>query len=81
MLFLRQYISLQTSRCSEILFSLPLFEELTDETVDKDECAGVLTLQAFESLYHMWLIWNTKTKDSCSIMQVLQNTTLSDTHT
>lgn len=64
-----------------ILFPLHLFEELTDETIDKDECAGVLTLQAFESLYHMWLIWNTKTNDSCSIMQVLQNTTLSDVHT
>lgn len=64
-----------------ILFPLPLFEELTGETVDKDECAGVLTRQAFEALYHMWLIWNTKTKDHCSIKQVLQNTKLSGTHT
>lgn len=64
-----------------ILFPLPLFEKLTGETVEKDECAGVLTLHAFESLYHMWLIWNTEAKNHCSIMQILQNTKLSDMHT
>ena len=54
-----------------ILFPCSLYEELTGESIDKNECAGVLTCQAFESLYHLWLIWNTPTKDQCSIIQVM----------
>lgn len=63
-----------------ILFSISQFEELTGEAVDKDECAGVLTKQAFESLYNKWLLWNAIRKDQCSILQAMQNTKKSDMH-
>ena len=63
-----------------ILFSCSQFEELTGETIVKDECAGAISHQAFDSLYYLWLIWNMKTKDHCSIVQILQDTKTSGVH-
>lgn len=56
-----------------ILFPVPLFRELTGEVVDKEACIGILNRQAFESLYHKWLVWHTESGQQCSILQVLQN--------
>lgn len=56
-----------------ILFSVSQFERLTGETVEMGECAGTLSREAFECLYHMWLLWNTDTGTRCSIQQILQN--------
>lgn len=41
-----------------ILFPIHKFHELTGEYPQKDEMCGVMSRQAFESLYRGWLLWN-----------------------
>lgn len=55
-----------------LLVSVPSFERISNEKIDKIECASVITKEAFESLFNRWLVWNiTNTKD-CSIMQLVR---------
>lgn len=56
-----------------ILISISLFERLTGEIIDKTECIGKLRYEAFENLYHTWLVWHTDTEQPCSILRLLQD--------
>ncbi len=53
------------------LIPVNLFERLTGECVVQDECAVVIQRDAFENLYHHWLLWNTESAKECSILQLL----------
>lgn len=54
------------------------FEKITGDKVDKFECAAIVTKEAFDSLFHQWLIWNVTKPKECSILQLLPKT---DNHT
>lgn len=53
------------------ILSVPYFEEITGDKVDKFECAAIITKEAFESLFHRWLSWNVTKPKECSILQIL----------
>lgn len=55
-----------------ILFDVQRFEALTGETVDKQECVGIISKVMFDSLFDRWLLWNVDDPQSCAIRQ-LQN--------
>lgn len=61
-----------------LLLSVPHFEKMTGDKVDKFECAAIITKEAFESLYYRWLSWNVTKPKECSILQILPET---DEHT
>ena len=55
-----------------LLMSVQEFERVSNEKIDKSECAAVISREAFESLFNRWLVWNiTSTKD-CSIVQLVR---------
>lgn len=56
-----------------MLYPVSVFEEKSKEIIDKNECSGVLSKQAFDSIYNRWLIWNVADKSKCSILQVIAN--------
>lgn len=56
-----------------LLYPVSVFEEKTREVIDKNECAGIISLQSFETIYNRWLIWNVADKEKCSIPQVIAN--------
>lgn len=61
-----------------VIFSVRWFEEATGESVDKTECAAVISREAFESLYDRWMIWNISNPKKCSILLFLSD---ADSHT
>lgn len=61
-----------------LLLTVPHFEEMTGDKVDKFECAAIITKKVFESLYDRWLSWNVTEPKECSILQILPET---DEHT
>ncbi len=56
-----------------ILVELSQFQHITGETVYQDECAGILSQQAFESAYAQWLLWEIDDPTQCSLLQLLDN--------
>ncbi len=48
-----------------------VFEKMTGDKVDKFECAAIIAKEAFEKLFHSWLVWNVTDPNTCSILQVI----------
>lgn len=66
------YLLTTDTNGTPLLISVQEFERSSNEKIDKEECAAVITREAFESLFNRWLVWNiTNTKD-CSIMQLVR---------
>ena len=57
-----------------LILSVPYFEAITGDKVDKFECAAIITKEAFESLFHRGLSWNVTKPKECSILQILPET-------
>ena len=59
------------SRCKgkPVLFPISRLQELTNEEILKDECAGILSRQAFCQLYSKLLLWETDASEPCGIRQ------------
>ncbi|MDD4509337.1 MAG: hypothetical protein PHY23_00230 [Oscillospiraceae bacterium] len=53
-----------------MLIDVKQFETLTGEQICVDECIGVLTRQAFESLYANWLQWEIVDPGGCAFWQL-----------
>ena len=54
-----------------LLLPILLFEKMTGDKVDKFECAAIIAKEAFEKLFHSWLVWNVTDPNTCSILQVI----------
>ncbi len=54
-----------------LILSVPYFEAITGDKVDKFECAAIITKEAFESLFYRWMSWNITKPKECSILQIL----------
>ena len=60
-----------------VICSLPMprelrfFEKMTGDKVDKFECAAIIAKEAFEKLFHSWLVWNVTDPNTCSILQAI----------
>lgn len=54
-----------------ILVEAEKFSAWTGDTVRWEECIGILSCQAFVSLYYEWGLWNLKSDNECSIVQLL----------
>jgi hypothetical protein len=54
-----------------ILVELSQFQRITGERVCQDECAGILSRQAFESAYAQWLLWEVSDPTRCNLLQLL----------
>lgn len=44
---------------------------MTGDKVDKFECAAIIAKEAFEKLFHSWLVWNVTDPNTCSILQAI----------
>ncbi len=55
-----------------VVISVNLFQAMSGATVDKQECAGVITKDTFLSLFHRWLLWNISDSQTCPIPQLLR---------
>lgn len=58
--------------CRPILLPLADAQNLMGHTLDRTECAGILSSHTFLQLYHRWLMLNTDSDDDCPFHQVLQ---------
>lgn len=54
------------------LISVQELERASNEKVDKNECAAVITRGAFELLFNRWLVWNITNIKDCSIVQLVR---------
>ncbi len=57
-----------------LLLSVAYFEYATGDKVDKDECAAIISKEAFESLFNRWLLWNINQPKACSLLQLIPKT-------
>ncbi len=64
------YLLTANSDGKPILYPILLLHELTGEEILKDECAGILSLQAFSSLYSMRLLWDADSGSQCGARQM-----------
>ena len=53
-----------------LLIPVNYFCQLTGETVDSDECIGILTRSTFEKVYRLYIEWNTISSSDCSLQQL-----------
>ena len=54
-----------------ILYPVDRLQQLSGETISKDECIGTLNRQAFEALVRCWMIWHLSESQGCSIRQIM----------
>ena len=53
-----------------LLIPVSFFRQLTGETMDPDECIGILTRSTFEKVYRLYIEWNTISSSDCSLKQL-----------
>lgn len=53
-----------------LLMPVSYFECLTGETIIPDECAGSLTRQSFEQIYHLYIDWHAGFMGECPVKQL-----------
>lgn len=64
------YLLTADTEGAPVIFPVTYFEKITGEKVDKNECAAVITKEAFESLFNRWLLWNISKPKNCSVLQI-----------
>lgn len=55
-----------------ILMPVRYFRLLTGEPVEPEECRGILTQQAFEAVYSLYIEWHTLSSRDCVLKQLCQ---------
>lgn len=55
-----------------ILMPVRYFRMLTGEPVEPEECQGVLTRQAFEAVYALYIEWHNTSSRECQLRQLCQ---------
>ena len=53
-----------------LLMPVSYFQHMTGETVEANECIGILTRSTFEKVYHLYIEWNTISDKECSLKQL-----------
>lgn len=67
------YFMISDTEGLPFLYPVSLFEIKSKESIDVNECSGILSKQVFESTYNRWLLWNVADKNKCSIQQIMEN--------
>ena len=60
---------------SPLLVEVSTFQEITGEQIDKEECASILTRQAFDAIFAQWLLWEIDDPTRCSLLQLVEKQT------
>ena len=55
-----------------IVFPVALFQSMTGQAVDSDECISKITCEGFEALFHSWLVWHTQATRKCVFLQIAE---------
>ena len=55
-----------------LLMPVRYFRLLTGESVAEEECRGILTRQAFEAAYTLYIEWHTLSSRCCPLKQLCQ---------
>lgn len=63
-----------------LLFPVSRFFQLTGDRIQKEECAAVLSRQAFERLYSCLLAWKVDNPRQCSLQQLEEALTRGNTY-
>lgn len=53
-----------------VLYPIRKLYEMTGETAVKDECVGSISIEAFNSIYSCWVLWNTQPEKKCNIQKI-----------
>lgn len=64
------YLLTADSEGKPVLYPVGRLYELTGEAIVKDECAGILSREAFCSLYSRRLIWDADSDKQCGVRQM-----------
>lgn len=64
------YLLTADSEGKPVLYPVGRLYELTGEEIAKDECAGILSREAFCSLYSRRLIWDADSEKQCGVRQM-----------
>lgn len=65
------YLLITDTEGAPHLLSVSYFEKAMGGTIDKTECAAIISKEAFESLFNRWLVWNVNDSKACSILQLI----------
>lgn len=55
-----------------ILLKAELINVITGSPVDETECQMILSRQRFETLFSLWLDWNTSSSEQCALLQIVE---------
>lgn len=53
-----------------LLLSVDEFQQFSGQRVEKEECRGILSRQAFEAAFSLYLEWNTPSAQDCVLIQL-----------
>lgn len=54
-----------------VLLPADVIYKLTGVSADKSECQAILSRQCFETLFSLWLDWQTNLPRSCALLQIV----------
>lgn len=63
-----------------LLMPVRYFRLLTGESVAEDECRGILSRQAFEAAYALYIEWHTLSSRDCPLKQLCPELKIQDCH-
>ncbi|SHO54172.1 hypothetical protein [Anaerocolumna xylanovorans] len=69
------YLLAMDSEGRPLLVSADEFRKQTNEDIQKEECRSIWKRSDFETLYSLWLIWQTDSVRECSVLQLIQKQT------
>jgi hypothetical protein len=66
------YLLAMDSEGRPLLISADEFRKLTNEDIQKEECRSIWKGSDFETLYSLWLIWQTDSAGECAVLQLIR---------
>lgn len=66
------YLLAMDSEGQPLLVSTETLLKLSGEDIQKDECRSIWKASDFESLYALWLTWQTDSSKECALLQLFQ---------
>lgn len=66
------FLMTATADGTPLLMPVRYFRMLTGESVEPEECQGILKCQAFEAVYSLYIEWHNTSSRECQLRQLCQ---------
>lgn len=69
------YLLAMDAEARPLLISADEIGKLTNEDIQKEECLSIWKIFDFETLYYLWITWQTDSARECAVFQLAQKHT------